>query len=401
VSGAVGDTNSIHLQGVSLPPDKVLYEGDDNRYWLHKLYYSADVLISMPVLKNHQYTGTTGSIKNVGIGATPSTIYGYYPGFPSNMRWYIDHNNPPRTNLHYFIHDYFLCRAVDFVVVDGLQGIQNGPVSRQTTPQLSDDQMNMRLILASKDPVAVDAINSLLTGHDPELIPHITTLHNDSMGYCDARLIRINGNKVGDEKKDFEIWDTGGLSKYDDFEPPEFFINECILTNNMLHFLLTADDEVTKIEVAIDGVYLNQIVIDSFEDFYIELDTIQIDPGTEVMVYAYDKYLNYSSQIAYPLTGISENLLSVEDISISCFPNPFSSSTEITFELLENTELNLSVHDMQGKVVKVLEDGILQEGSYKIKWDGTDNNNLEVSNGLYHCIIKSGKLVQTKKIIKF
>nr|NQU91371.1 DUF362 domain-containing protein [Bacteroidota bacterium] len=391
-----GDTTCVYLQGISLPPDNVLYNGADNRYWLHKLYNEADVVISMPVLKNHLYAGTTGSVKNVGIGATPTTIYGNYPGYPTNMRWYIDHNNPPRTNLHYWIHDYFMCRPVDFVIMDGLQSIQNGPTSN------TDDQMNMRMILACKDPIAVDAVGSLLTGHDPELVPHLVTLHNDSMGCCDARLIRVNGIKVGDEKKDFEITDTGLLSKYDDFEAPDFSVDGCYITDNMLHFFLTVDEGVTKVEVSIEGIYLNQIVVDGFEDFYIDLDTLEITPGTEVLVYAYDQYLNYSSQYAVTITSVHEEK-EIIDKMILCnnIPNPFINSTQITYEVSERTHINLSVYDIRGSLVIVLVNEEIPAGNHNVIWNGTNSKGDQVETGNYFCRLStSDGLFETKKMIK-
>lgn len=399
--GAWGDTTSIYLQGISLPPDKVLYNGADNRYWLNKLYYEADVVISMPVLKNHLFTGTTGSIKNVGIGSTPPTIYSP-PGII--LRWIIDHGEfgTPRTNLHHWIHDYFMCRPVDFVIMDGLQSIQNGPISNSSTPDISYDQMNMRMILAGKDPMAVDAIGALLTGHDPELIPHLVTLHNDSLGCCDARLIRVNGIKVGDEKKDFVITDSGLLSKYDDFEVPTFSINECYVIDNQLHFFLTVDEEVTKVEVTVDGIYLNQIVVDGFEDFYIDLDTLEITPVTEVLVYAYDQYLNYSSQYAYPVSSVHEEGQITDKIVLyNNNPNPFRNTTRITFEITEITKINLSVYDIHGNLVKVLVNKEIKAGSHTVIWDGTNIKGDKIVNGTYFCRLStSDGYVKMKKMIK-
>jgi hypothetical protein len=127
--GAWWDTTSVYLQGVSLPEGKALYAGAHNRYWLNKLYYEADVVISLPVLKNHFLSGMTGAVKNVGIGATPPTIYGLGPWYPNPYERSdkIDHGPAysARTNLHRWIHDFFMCRPVDYVVVDGLQGGHN------------------------------------------------------------------------------------------------------------------------------------------------------------------------------------------------------------------------------------------------------------------------------------
>jgi uncharacterized protein (DUF362 family) len=365
-SGDWGDTSSVYLQGVSLPPGKALYVGANNRYWLHKLYYNADVVISMPVLKNHCYAGTTGSVKNVGIGATPATIYAYEPNI---LRWRIDHENPLRTNLHYFIHDFFMCRPVDFVLMDGLQSIQNGPASTSTTQQLSDDQMNMRLILAGKDPIAVDAIGALLTGHDPELIPHLVTLHNDSLGCCDARLIRVNGNKVGDEKKDFEIYDTGTLSKYDDFEGPSFSVNECYVIGNQLYFSLSVDDEVSKVEVSVDSIYLNQIVIGGFENFFLDLDTLEITTGTTVTVYAYDQYLNYSFENLIVTTVPDEEISAYHQIKVTIAPNPAHGIVDCQFGIVDFQRVSLKIYDLFGRELRVLVDEVKSPGEYRVRMD--------------------------------
>ncbi len=391
VSGAWGDTTSIYLQGVSLPPGKALYNGANNRYWQHKLYYNADVVISMPVLKNHCYAGATLSVKNVGIGATPATIYANDP--PNPLRFGIDHENPPRTNLHYFIHDYFMCRPVDFVVMDGLQSTQNGPTSTGTTQQLSDDQMNMRMILAGRDPIAVDAIGALLMGHDPQLIPHLVTLHNDSLGCCDARLIRVNGNKVGDEKKDFEIFDTGTLSKYDDFEAPSFTVNECYVIGDQINFSLTVDYEVTNVEVSIDNIYLDQIVIGGFDNFSLDLDTLEINAGTPVTVYAYDQYLNYSREDLIVTNGPEIEISAHHDFSVSVLPNPFVGSTTFKYTLDKSSHVILKIFNSRGCQVEEI---ILEQpkGSQEVHWNAG-----ELPAGVYLVRLQAGRQSTVKKLV--
>lgn len=81
--------------------------------------------------------------------------------------------------------------SVDFVIMDGLQGFKNGPCAYyflgHNKLSIADDQKNMRLILAGKDPVAVDAIESLRIGSGPTLVLHLVSLHND-----DKFLLRNN-----------------------------------------------------------------------------------------------------------------------------------------------------------------------------------------------------------------
>jgi hypothetical protein len=255
--------------------------------------------------------------------------------------------------------------------------------------------MNMRLILASKDPVAVDAIGSLLTHHDPDLIPHLVTLHNDSLGCCDSRLIRVVGAKVGDEKKDFEITDTGELSKHSDFEGPDFTIDECYVSGPQLHFSLNVDFDVTKVEVMIDSVYLDQIVICDFDNFNLNLDTIEINEETEIVVFAYDHYLNYTSQVVTPVTKVPENKASQDNIfHISISPNPFKSSITLTYQLNHTSIVIISIYDAQGiQVDEIIRDDA--KGTHRVPW-----NAVGLPPGNYYCRFQAGDEICISKIVK-
>jgi uncharacterized protein (DUF362 family) len=407
ISGDWWDTTSVYLQGVSLPPGKALYSGADNRYWLNKLYYDADVLISLPVLKNHQSTGTTGGVKNVGIGATPPKIYGLGPQYPypyeRSLR--IDHGfyMTQRTNLHYWIHDFYICRPVDFVITDGLQGIENGPLCHEYlnhTNDISEDQMNMRLILASRDPIAIDAVCALLTGHDPLLVTHLVALHNDSLGSCDTERIRVNGIKVGDEKKEFQMSDSGVLSKYYDYEAPTFSVDDCYLSDNQLHLNLTVDEEVSKVEVTVDGTYLRQMVVEDFEDCFFDLDTFVVNENTEVVVYAYDRFLNYSSQPANPYTSIEDGdgagsaKIPTGFILHHNYPNPFNPKTTISYTLPEDAMVNISVYNVLGRKVDTLVNERKQAGLHQCVWTPND-----AASGVYFYRLRAGDFVETRKMV--
>ena len=127
-SGAWKDTNSEYLRSVLLPPGRALYPdfklpNGSAPYYYNKQYFEADVFISLPVLKNHESAGVTGAIKNMGIGGTPTNIYGN--GEDVNGRWEVI--NHSASELHKFIHDFYYGRPADFAVMDGIQGYSNGP----------------------------------------------------------------------------------------------------------------------------------------------------------------------------------------------------------------------------------------------------------------------------------
>ena len=130
-SGAWQDFNSPGLVRVSLPNGLLHTE-----YYLNRKYKEANVVISVANLKTHQQATVTGAIKNVGIGATPANIYGN-SSTDVGRHSMVNHNS---TDLQKWIHDFYLCRPVDFAIIDGLQGVENGPSS--------DSGMNRRRILA-------------------------------------------------------------------------------------------------------------------------------------------------------------------------------------------------------------------------------------------------------------
>jgi hypothetical protein len=58
--------------------------------------------------------------------------------------------------------------------------------------------------------------------------------------------------------------------------------------------------------------------------------------------------------------------------SLSNFPNPFNSSTEILYEVAKAGKVRLSVFDLLGREVAVLEDGMVSAGSHRVIFDGKD-----------------------------
>jgi hypothetical protein len=156
--------------------------------------------------------------------------------------------------------------------------------------------MNARLILAGRDPLAVDACASLLCGHDPLRIPHLVLLHNDSLGCSDPRLIRVDGIKVGNEKQRYQTSDSGRQSTYSDFSAPSFSVESCYVSGDQLFLELVVDDEVAKVEATVDGIALGQIRLGGFQQFYFDLHGLAVDENSEIVVYAHDRYLNYKSR---------------------------------------------------------------------------------------------------------
>ena len=65
------------------------------------------------------------------------------------------------------------------------------------------------------------------------------------------------------------------------------------------------------------------------------------------------------------------------------YPNPFNSSTSIEYTLFENTSVELTIYDIQGRLVKTLVNGVQPSGTHKAIWNAMDDTGKSVSSGIY------------------
>lgn len=107
-----------------------------------------------------------------------------------------------------------------------------------------------------------------------------------------------------------------------------------------------------------------------------------------------------------PITGIStvkfENVTSVKDIQMkeaSNYPNPFSNSTTIEFELEGATDADISIYDSRGNVVRNLRCTGCTQGTNKVVWDAKNNQGEMLQSGTYFFEIRTGQKVYSKKMI--
>ena len=281
---------------------------------MNRQYYEADVLIALPVLKNHHYTGLTGAVKCVGMGSSPPNIYGSWETITitgatskevvEKLESRIQLNRSTKINhaslfLGMWLSDYYMCKPVDFIITEGLNGSQNGPDLPSTCKagERVDNLMNMRLILAGKDALAVDVIHSLVIGLDPYKINHLVLLSNKNIGQIDPRYIHVAGNStVKEVKKPFELNYQRGFTKtYSDFEPPEMTINALKIKDEKLYISLEVGKETIKVIVAIDDQDIGKVITGEYEN--IILDAGKIEHGEyNVTVCAYDRFLNCNKQ---------------------------------------------------------------------------------------------------------
>ena len=90
--------------------------------------------------------------------------------------------------------------------------------------------------------------------------------------------------------------------------------------------------------------------------------------------------------------GTTDILLPEDFMVVQAYPNPFNSTTTIAYNLSYTGEVRLSIHDIQGRLISVLQDGVQTAGYKKAVWNAGDQ-----PSGLYLCRLESkGKVATTK-----
>ncbi|NOS85072.1 MAG: T9SS type A sorting domain-containing protein [Ignavibacteria bacterium] len=81
------------------------------------------------------------------------------------------------------------------------------------------------------------------------------------------------------------------------------------------------------------------------------------------------------------------------------YPNPFNPTTRFKFSLPKESDVQIVVFDIMGRVVKVLAKEKYSAGKYEVDWNGTNSMNSQVASGVYFYKIVAGGYTDVKKMI--
>ena len=86
------------------------------------------------------------------------------------------------------------------------------------------------------------------------------------------------------------------------------------------------------------------------------------------------------------------------------FPNPFNPETWIPYKLSEPANVTVSIYDVSGELVRVMNLGVKPRGVYSSRkdaayWDGNNQNGEEVASGLYFYSLRAGKFFSTRRMV--
>lgn len=128
-----------------------------------------------------------------------------------------------------------------------------------------------------------------------------------------------------------------------------------------------------------DGPYNSQITITSNDTTQ---PTISID----------------MTAVALPLSN-EQNLLPKVSKLNGNYPNPFNPTTKISYSLKEGSQVNIQIFNIKGQLVKQLVNGLMPAGNHTITWNGNDENQNQVSSGVYFYRMQSKEYSGTRKML--
>ena len=155
---------------------------------LHRVNYpqvvlDADFFINIPAMKTHTMTMVTLSLKNL-------------QGLLDEKGRYFSH----RDDLDQHMVDISKIRMPDLVVLDGLIAMEGMGAGE------GGDPLEMGIIMASHDSVALDSIASMCMGIDNPLVVGTTRIANhEGLGCGNPFLIDVVGNSIEEVKKKFTL----------------------------------------------------------------------------------------------------------------------------------------------------------------------------------------------------
>ena len=83
---------------------------------------------------------------------------------------------------------------------------------------------------------------------------------------------------------------------------------------------------------------------------------------------------------------------------VGAVPNPFNPQTTITFNVVKGGRCELSLHDVQGRVVRTLVTADLTPGRHETIWDGLDERGHRVASGVYVARLKAADRIDLLKV---
>lgn len=153
-------------------------------------------------------------------------------------------------------------------------------------------------------------------------------------------------------------------------------------------------------EVEVDTTFTVTQLQTAYNYFFVEEDG---SFGVHNAKYAFG-LLEYTIGVLTGVEPVDEETIPLTYALNQNYPNPFNPSTEIRFSLPTTSWAKIEIYSVSGRKVATLAEGRYAPGTYKVKWNGTNDAGNPAASGMYMYRIEargepSGGFTMTKKMV--
>ena len=263
---------------------------------------------------------------------------------------------------------------------------------------VSDDLINgTKLRLNGKYKDAKDFFISYLSKHPDNQRANVE-LYNCYSKETAVDIIKYFNTLPTVASKDLKLLLANLYIKEDDFESAKKANNNIIDEN-----LNTPLSERAKINNLLIALY-NENNLDNAETIYKdilskpELSSTSELSDIEYAIKTYEKIFNKKDsnlpdiQKSFNADEKPKMEIPNEYSLLGNYPNPFNPSTTISYYLPQTSAIEIDIFDLLGNKIKSFSSSAQSAGKQGIVWDGTNNNNEQVSSGIYFYHFKAVSL---------
>ncbi len=81
------------------------------------------------------------------------------------------------------------------------------------------------------------------------------------------------------------------------------------------------------------------------------------------------------------------------------YPNPFNPTTTILFDIPAKANVEVVIYNILGQKVRLFQKSTMSAGKHTIQWDGKNDKGMNLTSGIYICVVRCGDRMRAKRMI--
>jgi len=137
----------------------------------------------------------------------------------------------------------------------------------------------------------------------------------------------------------------------------------------------------------------------------VQSTSFSLPPGAPLGIYKFIAHVGESIDtdtlevLADSLSYQNIEMIPDKNELLSNYPNPFNSSTVISFSINIDGRIELIIYDVIGRRIRALIAGFQKSGVYHVSWDGRNEKGFLVDSGVYFFSLKTERSYHVRKML--